>query len=89
MKTPYTITSGGAVSIKAIDALRHPDVQAELAKVRRLRESHPGLAANELQEKLLREARLAASPLQRKLCEAAAEGMRMLSARAKATGEQS
>lgn len=40
----------------------------------------PGLAANELQEKLLREARLATSPLQRRLNEAAAEGMRMLSA---------
>ena len=39
--------------------------------------TYPGLAANELQEKLLREARLATSPLQRKLCEAAADGMRM------------
>lgn len=39
-----------------------------------------GFAAHELQEKLLREARLSTSPLQRKLCEAAAEGMRMLSA---------
>lgn len=40
----------------------------------------PGLAANELQEKLLREARLAASHFQRNLNLAAAEGLRMLSA---------
>lgn len=59
MKTPYTITSGGAVSIKAIDALRHPDVQAELAKVRRFRESHfIGLSAHEKEQQKFAEARV-------------------------------